>query len=120
MKRLFFKSIPCWLKPLLYRMTMTAALVAGTPIAAAGEDSKEHVQSVLNRAEAVLAEASSLGHAWSVTQPLIDEARAALAAGELAIARGHAERALLTAEQAVLQAKQEQDNWADRVPRKQR
>lgn len=115
MKNLLSKSIPCWLKPLLYRMTMTAALVAGAPIATAG-DNREDIQLVLSRAETVLAEARSLGHAWSVTQPLIDEAHAALTAGELAKARDSAERALLTAEQAVKQAKDEQNNWARRVP----
>jgi hypothetical protein len=43
------------------------------------------------------------------------EARAALEAGDVAGAQAIADRALLTAEQSLEQARKERDAWSDRV-----
>ena len=71
---------------------------------------------IIAQAQAALAEAAALSHAWSVTQPLIDEAQSALQAGEDERARELAERALATAVASVEQAKVELTSWQSRVP----
>ena len=71
---------------------------------------------IIAQAQAALAESTVLSHAWSVTQPLIDEAQSALQAGEDERARELAERALATAEASVEQAKAELTSWQSRVP----
>lgn len=70
----------------------------------------------LAKADAVYEKALALGHGWSVTQPLIDEAHAALAGGDQLKAQALADRALLTAEQSLEQAEREQTAWRSRVP----
>jgi hypothetical protein len=92
--------------------TISAVLCLLAPFAHAGE---AEVEEVLDRAEAAYARALELEHGWSVTEPLMEEARAALAAGEVDRAQEIAERALLTAEQAVLQAEHEAEAWRGRT-----
>jgi hypothetical protein len=95
-------------------LTVIVALTAFTaaPVFATPADD---VQAMLARAESAYQEALALEHGWAVTEPLIAEARAALAGGDLAAAQAIAERALLTAEQSLEQARSERDAWAGRV-----
>ena len=92
--------------------TISAVLCLLAPLAHAGE---AEVEDVLARTEAAYARALALEHGWAVTEPLMEEARAALAAGEVDRAQEIAERALLTAEQAVAQAEREAESWRDRA-----
>jgi hypothetical protein len=89
-----------------------AALVTGTTLLAASDD---EVLAVLELAEARYSEALALEHGWSVTEPLMQEAREALAAGDSEAALELAERALLTAEQALRQADEEKRAWQQRA-----
>jgi hypothetical protein len=75
------------------------------------------VSELIAQAEAGLAQATALGHAWTVTRPLIDDAAATLQAGDIVRARELAERALATAQAAVEQANLEAKTWRSRVPR---
>ena len=74
------------------------------------------ISDLIAQAEAGLAEATALGHAWTVTQPLIDDASMALQAGDRARARKSAERALATARASIDQANLEAQTWRSRVP----
>ncbi|WOJ92693.1 hypothetical protein R0135_12980 [Congregibacter variabilis] len=69
----------------------------------------------LERASAIYEQALAQEHGWSVTQPLIDEAREAMAAGDEDRAQALADRALLTAEQSLKQARDEKNAWQARV-----
>jgi hypothetical protein len=73
------------------------------------------IDELLAKTAALHAEALAMEHGWSVTEPLMEEARAAQADGDLERAEALAQRALLTAEQAVLQAKREADAWRERA-----
>lgn len=73
------------------------------------------VESVLAEAASLHQQALALEHGWSVTEPLMEEARAALAAGDSERAEEIARRARLTAEQAVEQARREQTAWRERA-----
>jgi len=75
------------------------------------------VSELIAQAEAGLAQATALGHAWTVTRPLIHEATATLQAGDMVRARELAERALATAVASVEQADLEAQTWRSRVPR---
>lgn len=70
---------------------------------------------IIERATAIHQEALAAEHGWSVTVPLIAEARAAIAAGDER-AQALAERALLFAERSLVQAEQEKQAWHARVP----
>jgi hypothetical protein len=85
-------------------------------VLAADQPTATEVEQVLAQAEDALAQAAERGHAWSVTRPLIDEARASLAAEDNAAALQRARRALVTAEAATAQAEQEQEAWRTRLP----
>jgi leucyl aminopeptidase len=74
------------------------------------------VSELIAQAEAGLAQATALGHAWTVTRPLIDEATATLQAGDMVRARELAERALATAVASIEQADLEAQSWRSRVP----
>jgi hypothetical protein len=91
------------------------ALLLLLPLAWAAADETQSVFDTLERANAAYEEALSLEHGWSVTEPLMEEARAALSAGDEARAQELADRALLTAEMALEQARAEADNWQERV-----
>jgi hypothetical protein len=93
---------------------LVIAFSAGT--ATARELNAEEVAVVISQARTELAQARSLGHGWSVTPTYIEEAEAALAADQLDAALVAAERASLTAKQAVRQAEVESSSWQDRVP----
>jgi hypothetical protein len=54
-------------------------------------------------------------HGWSVTPSLIDAAKEAAASGNDTLAQELADRALLTAEQALRQAQSEKHAWKSRV-----
>ena len=100
-----------------YRLIAILTLVLGGhsfAVAAHAADA-ESVEAILEQAQAVHGQALALEHGWSVTQPFIDDARAALAAGDEDSARALAERALLTAEKSLEQAKTESTAWKERV-----
>jgi hypothetical protein len=95
-------------KPLLISVSMLFSLVATADSAA--------VKEMIERAESMHERAFELEHAWLPTGPLIAEAEAALAAGDVAVAEALAARALLLAEQSLAQAERERDAWRERVP----
>jgi len=74
------------------------------------------VTAVIAQARASLAQARQLGHGWTVTPDYIDDAEAALADKRLDDALALAQRAELTARQAVVQAETEASAWQARVP----
>ena len=74
------------------------------------------VTAVIAQARASLVEARQLGHGWTVTSDYIDDAEAALADKRLDDALALAQRAELTARQAVVQAETEASAWQARVP----
>lgn len=80
------------------------------------EPKAEEVAAVISQAQADLMQARSLGHGWSVTSTYIQEAESALAAKQLEVAWAAAERASLTAKQAIRQAEVESSSWQDRAP----
>jgi hypothetical protein len=69
----------------------------------------------LARASAIHQQALAQEHGWSVTEPLIIEARAAIEAGDVEHAQTLADRALLVAEQSLKQAEDEKTAWQARV-----
>lgn len=78
-------------------------------------DASQPVLDTLERATTAYEQALALEHGWSVTEPLMEEARQALAEGDDTRALELAERALLTAEMSLKQARKESTNWKDRV-----
>ena len=73
------------------------------------------IEATLARAAETYALALAREHGWSVTQPLIDEARSALEAGDLDTAAAAADRALLTAQKSLEQARAEAEGWRERI-----
>ncbi len=94
-----------------FAATALALMVSGPSFGA----DKASVEETLARAEQIHAQALELEHGWSVTEPFIEEARAALEAGDMESAAAIAERALLTAEQSLKQGQEEKTAWQDRV-----
>jgi phage shock protein A len=85
------------------------------PLGLAFADATQSVFDTLERANTAYEEALALEHGWSVTEPLMQEARQALSAGNDSLAQELADRALLTAQMALEQARSEPDKWKDRV-----
>ncbi len=83
---------------------------AGAPAADVAE-----IEALLTRAQAAYEQALALEHGWAVTEPLMEQARQALAGGDPDAARELAARALLTAEKSVEQAQTEAEAWKGRV-----
>jgi len=108
--------------PTLYKRLAATALtllVASSGFALAeSPPSAEEVIATIEKSQLALAEATSLGHAWSTTQPLIDSAQENLSSGNLQRAIVAAKRALLTAEQAIIQAHHERESWRNQLPDK--
>jgi len=92
-----------------------AAVLVLSPAAFSAENDAASVHALLEKAQQQYAEAQRLEHAWSVTEPLMEEARRALQKGDLAAAKATAERALLTAEKSVEQARREREAWRERA-----
>ncbi len=106
------------MKQILVKALFVSALVLNLPAAAAAAaaaDDRADVEATLARAASAHEQAMALEHGWSVTQPFIDEARAALDAGDMERAAAAADRALLTAEKSLEQARVEAQAWQDRV-----
>ncbi len=97
------------------RIQARAGFFVGLCLSACAAADRAVVEDTLERAEAVYERALALEHGWSVTRPLMDDVRAALAAGDEAAALVAAERALLTAEKSLEQALAEAEAWRDRV-----
>jgi hypothetical protein len=87
------------------------AWIAHADGASAGE-----VRAVIKQARQSLQQARDLGYGWTVTPTFIEGAETELAAGQLDRAMTTAQRALLTADKAVEQARSEQTAWQARVP----
>ena len=101
------------------RSVMLAALFVagcGAGFANAAELQAEDVAALIAQARASLVEARQLGHGWTVIPQYIEEAEAALADKRLDDALASAQRAELTARQAVVQAETEASAWRARVP----
>ena len=90
-------------KSFLLALSLSAAAVFAGPV------------ETLERADTIHQQALAQEHGWSVTEPLMDEARAAMAAGDEDLAQALADRALLTAEQSLKQAQAEKSAWQTRV-----
>lgn len=90
--------------------TLCFCLAAGTAMA-----DEQQVMATLEQAELQHARAVELEHAWSTTTTLMDEARSALASGDVEAAQSLAERALLTANKAIEQAETERAAWRERA-----
>jgi hypothetical protein len=73
------------------------------------------VPEIIFQAEAKYAEAAALSHAWTTTRTLIEQASAALQAGNSDKARAIAEQALATAVASVEQARVEAEAWQSRA-----
>ncbi|WP_439107463.1 hypothetical protein [Congregibacter sp.] len=69
----------------------------------------------LARASEIHQQALAEEHGWSVTEPLMAEAKAAMEAGDAELAQELADRALLVAEQSLKQARDEKTAWQARV-----
>ena len=95
-------------------ITLLATL---TTFPAAAGDAAE-VETVLANAASSLEAARQSGNAWTATAGLMAEARSALAAGRLEEAGELARRALLTADMAQQQTRDEVDAWQARVPKR--
>ena len=104
------------MKRVLLTGTVICVIVGSSAYAAQGDVSQVAAPDLIAQAEASLAQAITLGHAWTVTRPLIDDATAALQAGDRARARELAERALATARASIEQANLEAKTWRSRVP----
>ena len=74
------------------------------------------VPEIISQAEASYTEALALSHAWTTTRTLIEQAKAALEAGDAGKARALAEQALATAQASVEQAGVESQAWQSQVP----
>ncbi|MFK8042627.1 hypothetical protein [Congregibacter sp.] len=98
-------------KMILKAIKVTLLLPLGLLTAAAFADPA----ATLDRASELHQQALALEHGWSVTEPLIAEARAAMDAGNADQAQALADRALLVAEQSLKQAEDEKSAWQTRV-----
>lgn len=87
---------------------VSPAVTASAPTASTAD--------IIAQAQARYEEAAGLSHAWTTTRTLIEQASAALQAGQTDAARALAQRALATANASVEQAKIEETAWQSRVP----
>ena len=99
-------------------LRVAALLLAGSfaGLANGAQPQAADVTAVIEQARASLAQARQLGHGWTVTPDYIEVAEAALADKRLDDALAAAQRAELTARQAVVQAETEASAWRARVP----
>ena len=106
------------LKDYVRTAMLAALLVAGcfAGFANGAEPRAEDVVALIEQAKASLVEARQLGHGWTVIPDYIEDAEAALADKRLDDALASAQRAELTARQAVVQAETEASAWRARVP----
>jgi len=105
-------------KSVVRRVMLAALFVAGccAGFANGADPQAEDVAALIAQARASLVEARQLGHGWTVIPDYIEEAEAALADKRLDDALASAQRAELTARQAVVQAETEASAWRARVP----
>jgi hypothetical protein len=71
----------------------------------------------IKQAEAVRLQADKLGFEWATIEPLLANARKSFESGDFVSATALANEAEKHAEQAVIQAHNEQQRWLQRVPR---
>ena len=76
----------------------------------------EQAQQAVEAAAARYEESSARGHAWLKTQQHLEQARAALANDNYALAVREADRAIALAEASIAQADAEANAWLDRFP----
>ena len=101
--------------PLAAGLSLLLLLLSG--VAASQQATVDEVTEEIAQARATHAQAQALGHGWSVTSRYIEQAETALAEGRSEEAMAAAQRATLTATQSVAQAKAEQADWSNRVPK---
>ena len=89
-------------------------LASGTVLAATG---KNDAEAAIAAAEAARKAAADLHYEWNTTAPLIDEARAAMTAGDFDKAVDLAEKAKFQGDAAVAQARLQSETWKDAVVR---
>jgi soluble cytochrome b562 len=97
------------------KQSLLALLVATLAATQAAAADPAEIRATLKTAEATHQQALELEHGWSATVDLIEEARSALESGDLDTAQERAGRALLAAEQSVVQAETEAKTWQQRV-----
>lgn len=97
---------------LVFRLTRSLAFVTTLFLASVALAGPEETWT---QAASIYEQALAREHGWSVTQPLIQAAREAAAAGDEVLAQELADRALVTAEQALKQAEVEESAWRSRV-----
>ena len=89
-------------------------LLAAGPVLAAG---KGDAETAIAAAEAARKAAADLHYEWNTIAPLIDEAKAAVAAGDFDKAVALASQAKFQGDAAVAQARHESSAWKDAVVR---
>ncbi len=89
-------------------------LASGPVLAGAG---KGDAEAAIAAAEAARKAAADLHYEWNTTAPLIEEAKAAMAAGEFDTALALANKAKFQGDAAVAQARHEGEAWKGAVIR---
>jgi hypothetical protein len=79
-------------------------------------DPAEQARAAVAQAEALYGSSWEAGHAWRAPKALIDDARAALEAGDYETAASNADRATAMAEASLAQAEAESTAWRNRFP----
>lgn len=79
-------------------------------------DPAEQARAALAEAETRYQASWEAGHAWRNPKALMDDARAALEAGDYEAATSNANRATAMAEASLAQAEAESTAWRDRFP----
>ena len=98
-------------------IVLGAGLAVAMAGRAAGAAEATAVEAALATAESLHAQVVAAGHDWLGTRARLDEARAAAAAGDAALAMRLLEQARQDCELALEQARHEDKAWPDRVLR---
>ena len=118
-------NICCFMKPAIQSLLIMSVLLTACSNNESDEVSaqietqglnKETALAVIKQAEAVRLQASDLGFEWSTIEPLLATARKSFESGDFVNAIALANEAEKHAEQAVVQARNEQQHWQERVP----
>lgn len=87
-----------------------------TALSNAATDDATGIQATIDEARAKYMEAQQQQHAWTSTADLLQSATAALANGDMQSAKADSQRALLTANASLAQAKKQQSTWRNNIP----
>ena len=98
------------------RSGILCLMVVCAGCAAAPAEPVSPAAAAVARAEAKYTESAARGFAWTATKQALDDARAALAAGDEATAETQAGRAQRLADASLEQADREASAWQERAP----